>query len=91
MPATETPPEFKLKWNVRKGAEWWTRADGARWCEATGRKGIYELVVKDGLHAAYFCPRGNRAQCVVLLAPQSSSIGKSYQVCVDHNKDGLDL
>jgi hypothetical protein len=90
MPANETPPEFKLKWNVRKGAEWWARADGGQWCEATGRKGIYELVIKGGLRAAYFYPRGNRAQCVVLLAPQSS-IGTPYQVCVDHNKAGLDL
>jgi hypothetical protein len=91
MAAVETPPEFRLKWNVLKGAEWWTRADGARWCEATGRKGIYERVIKDGLHAAYFYPKGDRSQCVVLLAPQSGSLRKSYRVCVDHNKKSLGL
>jgi hypothetical protein len=68
----------------------WTRADGAQWCRATGWKGTYERVLEDGLWSAYFYPEGDQARGEELIAPQPSD-GLGYQVCVDHNKIGLDV
>jgi len=39
--------------------------------------------------AAYFYPEGDQARREALLPPQPSD-GLAYQVCVDHNKIGLD-
>lgn len=87
MAAIETPHEYKLDWRPGKGM--FRRADGAEYKRATGRKGIYEWVVKDRLHAAYHYPGGVQTSTpVVLLAPQTSW-GKAYRACVEHNKAGL--
>ena len=50
--------DIKISWNPGKGREWLHRADGARYTVGTGRWGTYEQVVKDGLHSAYYFPRG---------------------------------
>lgn len=76
----------KLKWNPGKGKPLLQRADGAEYSIATGHRGTYEWVIKDGLHAAYHYPGGMQTEApVVLVAPQSSW-RRAYRACVEHNK-----
>jgi hypothetical protein len=78
----------KLKWNPGKGKPLLQRADGAEYSIATGHRGTYEWVIKDGLHAAYHYPGGVHTESpVVLVAPQSNW-KVAYSACVGHNKAG---
>ena len=82
--ATRKPK--KLNWRNGRGPERLRRADGAEVSIATGHRGTYEWVSKDGLHAAYHYPGGVHTDTpVVLLAPQSSW-RRAYRACVEHNK-----
>ena len=76
----------KLRWNPGKGRDFLRRADGAEYSIATGHRGTYEWVIKDGLHAAYHYPGGFHTETpIVLVAPQGSW-QRAYRACVDHNK-----
>ena len=86
MAANETPGKMKISWNPGKGREWLQRSDGARYTVGTGRKGTYEWVMKDGLHAAYHYPCGAQTRTPVVLVPPQSSAGVAYHACVEHNK-----
>ena len=86
MGANETPHEHKLRWSNPYFERGGTR-DGVS--TAVGRKGTYEWVIKDGLHAAYFYPGGVQTSTPVVLAPPGSSGAKAYRACVEHNKAGL--
>ena len=76
----------KLKWRSGRGPELLRRADGAEVSIATGHRGTYEWVKKDGLNAAYHYPEGVHTDTpVVLVAPQRSW-HRAYRACVEHNK-----
>ena len=89
MAANNTPQSLKIKWNPGKGRDFLRRADGAEYSLGTGRRGTYEWIVKDGLHAAYFYADGVQTRAPTVLIPPQSSWKRAYQACVDHNKSGL--
>jgi hypothetical protein len=89
MGANETTHASNLRWNPGKGREFLRRADGAQYSVATGRRGTYEWVVNDGLHAAYYYPGGVQTRTPVVLVQPQSSWKRAYQACVEHNKAGL--
>ena len=89
MAANETPSAFKLGWSPGKGRDWPCRPDGSEYSTATGHRGTYEWVTKDGLHAAYHYPGGVQTSTPVVLVPPQTSWQRAYKACVEHNKAGL--